>query len=169
MTSLSIEAPAGLPFIDMTREFAAPRDLVRRAHLDPDLVVRWLGPARYAMDVDHWDARDGGSYRYVHRSEDGQSFGFRGVFHSLTDDTLIQTFEFEGAPGHVSLDCMTLESIGPDRTRVRIHSVFQSVADRDAMVQAGMSDGVSEGYVRLDGVLADLASTPPAGLGAKGH
>ena len=68
-------------------------------------------------------------------------------------DSLIHTFEFEGYPGHVSLDCIMLEELPDNRTRATIHSVFQSVADRDGIIESGMERGVSEGYERLDDIL----------------
>lgn len=157
-----IDAPAGVPFIDITRDFDAPRELVFRAYTDPELVVQWLGPARYEMTIDRWDARDGGAWRYVHRAADGTEFGFHGVFHGpMTIDGGVQTFEFEGAPGHVSLDTLVLEDLGGGRTRVRTHSTCQSIEDRDAMVAAGMGGGVTEGYERLDGLLDRLAGGQP--------
>jgi len=79
------------------------------------------------------------------------------VFHSLDIDNMVQTFEFEGYPGHVSLDQLVIEDIGGGRSRIRGHSVFQSVADRDGMIENGMSEGVEEGYDRLDELMAKLA------------
>jgi uncharacterized protein YndB with AHSA1/START domain len=155
MTKTQITAPEGVPFIDMEREFDAPRELVHRAYLEPELVTQWLGPRKYAMVIDKWDARSGGEYRYVHGDETGQ-YAFHGVFHSMDIDNMVQTFEFEGAPGHVSLDALAIEDIGGGRSRIKSHSVFQSVADRDAMVEAGMSEGVDDGYDRLDELLAKL-------------
>jgi uncharacterized protein YndB with AHSA1/START domain len=78
------------------------------------------------------------------------------VFHSVTDDTIVQTFEFAGAPGHVSLDSVTFADAGDGRTRVSSHSVFQSVEARDGMVESGMESGITQGYERLDTVLAGL-------------
>ena len=156
----TVSAPEGLPFTEIVREFDAPRDLVYRAHTDPDLLVQWLGPRRMAMTVDRYEVRDGGTWRYVHRDPDGNAYGFHGVFHGEpTMDGIVQTFEFEGAPGHVSLDRLVLEDLG-GRTRVRVHSTFESVADRDAMVENGMAQGVDEGYARLDELVASL--TPVA-------
>jgi len=156
MSKTQIDAPAGVPFVDITREFDAPLELVRRAWTDPDLVKQWLGPRKYEMVIEQWDARAGGAYRYVHRDDAGNEFGFHGVFHSNDPDNMVQTFEFEGMPGHVSLDRLQLEDIGGGRTRSRIHSVYQSLEDRDGMVQAGMGDGVSEGFERLDELLATM-------------
>lgn len=150
-----IDAPAGQPFIDMEREFDAPAELVHRAYVEPELVKQWLGPRQYEMVIDRWDARDGGSYRYVHKDANSEH-GFRGVFHSMAIDNMVQTFEYEGAPGHVSLDTQRIVDIGDGRSRVTSHSVFLSVADRDAMVESGMGDGVEDGYNRLDELLPTL-------------
>jgi len=156
MSKTQIDAPAGVPFVDITREFDAPLELVRRAWTDPDLVKQWLGPRKYEMVIEQWDARAGGAYRYVHRDDAGNEFGFHGVFHSNDPDNMVQTFEFEGMPGHVSLDKLALEDIGGGRTRASIHSVYQFLEDRDGMVQAGMGDGVNEGFERLDELLAKM-------------
>ena len=148
-----ITAPAGQPFIDTERDFDAPRELVHRAFLEPDLIVQWLGPRKYRMTVEKWDARAGGEYRYVH-ADDESSYAFHGVFHSMDIDNMVQTFEFEGWPGHVSLDQIVIEDLGGGRSRVRGHSVFQSVADRDGMIESGMGEGVEDGYNRLEELLA---------------
>jgi uncharacterized protein YndB with AHSA1/START domain len=162
VSKTTISAPDGQPFVDIEREFDAPAELVYRAYIETELITQWLGPRKYEMSVDKWDARAGGEYRYVHRDADSE-YGFHGVFHSMDIDNMVQTFEFEGAPGHVSLDRQAIEDIGGGRSRVRGHSVFQSVEDRDAMVQAGMGEGVEEGYDRLDELLARLAQ--PVGAG----
>ena len=152
-----INAPEGQPFIDIERDVDAPRELVHRAFLEPELVVQWLGPRKYRMTIDKWDGRAGGEYRYVHGNDEGE-FAFHGVFHSMDIDNMVQTFEFEGYPGHVSLDQLAIEDIGGGRSRIRGHSVFQSVADRDGMVENGMGDGVEEGYDRLDELLTKLGA-----------
>ncbi len=156
MATTRITAEPGLPFIDLEREFDAPRDLIFRAHTDPDLLVQWLGPRRLTMTIDRMEIRDGGTWRYVHREPDGTEHGFHGVFHGTPSvDGIVQTFEYEGAPGHISLESLKLEE-RDGRTVVRIHSVYQSVEGRDAMVESGMEQGVNEGYERLDELIARL-------------
>ena len=150
-----INAPEGQPFIDIERDVDAPRELVHRAFLEPELVVQWLGPRKYRMTIDKWDGRAGGEYRYVHGNDEGE-FAFHGVFHSMDIDNMVQTFEFEGWPGHVSLEQVVIEDLGGGRSRIRNHSVYQSIADRDAMVESGMGDGVEDGYNRLDELMAKL-------------
>lgn len=154
MSELHITAEPGVPQILTERELDAPRELVYRAFTDPDLLSQWLGPRKYTMTVDRYDLRDGGSWRYVHSDEEGNAWGFHGVFHGEpSSDGIVQTFEFEGAPGNVQMDTVTFEGRG-DRTIVRTNSVFQTIEARDAMVQSGMADGMSQGYERLDELLA---------------
>ena len=157
MGKTQISAPAGVPFVDIAREFNAPRELLYRAYSEPDLVKQWLGPRRLEMVIEKWEARDGGSYRYIHRDAAGNDFGFHGVFHSTAIDNMVQTFEFEGVPGHVALDQLTFEDLGGGRTMVRTHSVYQSIEDRDGMVGAGMAEGVNEGFDRLEELLERMA------------
>ena len=156
MGTTKITAEPSLPYIDMSREFDAPRDLVYRAFTDPDLLAQWLGPRRLTMIVDKFDVRDGGAWRYIHRDQDGTEYGFHGVFHGTpTPDAMVQTFEFEGAPGHISLDTITLEE-RDGRTLLRGHSVYQSIEDRNAMVESGMETGLNEGFDRLQELLPSL-------------
>ncbi len=157
MAKTRIIAEPGVPQIVITREFDASRDLLFRAHTDPELLIQWLGPHRLTMTIDRLDARDGGTWRYTHRDADGTEYGFHGVFHGTPSlDGIVQTFEFEGAPGHVSLETLTFEERG-SKTLLRNNSVYQSVADRDAMVQSGMEEGLNEGYDLLDELIAKLA------------
>ena len=151
----TVTAEPGRQDLFITREFDAPRELVFKAHTDPKLFVQWLGPHGYEMILKTFEPVSGGRYRYIHKDKDGNEYGFNGTFHEMSLERMIQTFEFEGMPerGHVSLDSMTLEELPGNRTKVTIHSVFQSVSDRDGMIQSGMERGVSEGYERLDEIL----------------
>lgn len=153
-----VTAEPGKQEVIITREFDAPRELVFKAHTDPKLYSQWLGPRGYEMVLETFEPHSGGRYRYIHKDSNGNEFAFHGVFHEISDERMIQTFEFEGLPerGHVTLDTMKLESLPENRTRVTVQSVFQSLADRDGMVQSGMEQGVREGYERLDEVLEKL-------------
>jgi len=158
MAETEIIAPAGVPQILINREFDAPRELLFRAFTDPELLVQWLGPRRLTMRIDRYEVRDGGTWRYVHKEEDGTEYGFHGVFHGTPSlDGIVQTFEFEGAPGHVSLESLTFEAQG-SRTVVHQNAVYQSVAARDAMIESGMESGLNEGFARLDELLAALVA-----------
>jgi uncharacterized protein YndB with AHSA1/START domain len=143
-----------VPLVRITREFDAPPEKVFRAHTDPDLVVRWLGPRSLQMRIDHYDCRTGGSYRYLHiRGQD--EFGFHGSFHEVRpNDVIVQTFTFEGDPDGVALERIVFIDLGDGRTRLTSTSLVDSFAARDAFVASGMESGVREGYERLDEVLS---------------
>jgi len=147
----------------ITREFDAPRELVFKAFVDPKLYVQWLGPRRLKMRLEKFEPRSGGKWRYVHIDADGTEYGFHGVSHEvLAPERLIGTFEFEGLPekGHVSLETARFEELPGGRTKLTIHDVFQTVADRDGMIQSGMEQGITESFERLDELLAK--ATVPA-------
>ena len=153
MNRTKITAEPGSPLVVIEREFDAPRELLFRAHTEPELLARWLGPRGYEMRVELFEPRDGGRYRYIHTDPDGNEYAFHGVFHGTpTTETIVQTFEFEGWPGHVSLDSLWFEERG-GKTLVRTVSAFQSVEDRDGMVESGMEKGVVQGHERLDELL----------------
>ena len=159
MTSTStretqILADADVPIIRITREFDAPPSKVFRAHTDPEILARWLGPSRHEMTVTDFDCRSGGSFRYV-MSSNGNEFGFHGCFHEVRPSSLIvQTFTFEGQPDGVALERVVFDDLGGGRTRLRATSMVESFADRDAWIAGGMQEGVREGYERLDTLLA---------------
>ena len=154
--SIKVTAPEGVPFVEFEREFDAPVAAVFRAHKEPELVKQWLGPRKYEMEIESYDFRTGGRYRYVHRNDTGE-YAFNGVFHSVRENEVaIQTFEFEAFPDVVSLDHLVFEDLGDGRTRLLGRSTYPSLEARDGMVSSGMEGGMSEGYERLDEVLADL-------------
>jgi uncharacterized protein YndB with AHSA1/START domain len=155
-TKITVEP--GKQELFITREFDASRELVFKAFTDPQLIIQWIGPRDLTMRIEKHEPESGGSWRYIHSDKDGNEFGFHGVSHEMkVPERLIRTFEFEGLPesGHVVLETARFEVLPGNRTRVTIQSVFQSVADRDGMVQSGMERGVVESHERLDEVLAN--------------
>jgi len=154
-----VVAEPGKLVIFITREFDAPRELVFKAHIDPELYVKWLGPRGYTMKLEKFEPRSGGAWRYIHKDKDGHEFAFHGVNHEvLFPERLIGTFEFEGLPekGHVEMDTAKFEELPEGRTKLTVQAVYQSVADRDGMISSGMEKGVSEGYERLDELLEKM-------------
>jgi uncharacterized protein YndB with AHSA1/START domain len=149
-----IEVDDKVPMVRLIREFDAPPEKVFRAHVDPELVSQWLGPRDLVTDIDHYDCRTGGSYRYLHRRGE-EEYGFYGSFHEVRPNELIvQTFCFEGMPEGVALERMTFEDLGDGRTRLVATSLVDSFEGRDAFVASGMETGIQEGYQRLDELLA---------------
>ncbi len=154
---LQVSAPEGLPFIDFEREFDAPVTAVFQAHKEPDLVKQWMGPRDYETDIEIYDFRTGGRWRFVQRNQQGEEYAFNGVFHVVRENEFaIQTFEFEMFPEAVSIESITFEDLGDGRTRVRGHATYPSLEARDGMVSGGMEVGMNDGYQRLDDLLATL-------------
>ena len=152
-----ITAEPGKQELFITREFDAPRELVFQAHTDAKLYAQWLGPHDLDTRFEIFEPVSGGRYRFIQKDKDGNEYAFRGVTHDVTaPERIIGTFEFEGLPeaGHVILETTKFESLPGNRTRITAQSVFQSVEDRDGMIQSGMEHGVVEGYERLDDILA---------------
>lgn len=141
MAETHITAEPGKQEIIITREFDAPRDLVFRACTDPELVAQWWGPKGTTTTIEHMDAKPGGTWRVTQRDAGGNTFAMHGVFHDVTPpERVVDTVEYEGMPGHVVLETETLEDLGGGRTRMTDHLVFQSVEDRDAMLQPDMKE-----------------------------
>ena len=155
----TITAEPGKQELFIIREFDAPRELVFRAHTDPDLYAQWLGPRGLTTTFETFEPVSGGRYRFIQKDKDGNKYAFHGVTHEVTaPERIIGTFEFEGLPepGHVTLETTRFEALPGNRTRIITQSVFQSVEDRDAMIAAGMESGVVDGFERLDEILEKI-------------
>lgn len=146
--------PAGCPEVIAKHTLdASPRD-VYKAVTDRRSIPKWWGPESVKTRVTKMDVRKGGQWRFIQRDTDGKEYGFHGVYHEvLPAKELVYTFEYEGMPGHVSMETMTLEPVD-GRTRVTEKIVFQSVEDRDGMVREGMEEGEKESMERLEKLLA---------------
>ncbi len=151
----TIEADETLPIIRITRDFDATPAQLMKAHLDPELFVRWVGPDGSEMEIVDWDPTPGGRWRYVGRHGD-QEFAFRGAFHDVRDNCIVQTFTWEGMPEDVSLETLWFEDLGDGRTRLRAQSLVDSFEGRDQWLASGMETGVDQGYAKLDDLIAEL-------------
>ncbi|VVB89062.1 Activator of Hsp90 ATPase -like protein [uncultured archaeon] len=155
----TITAEPGKQEIIITREFDVPRELVFKAFTDPKLYTQWLGPRRLTMTLETFEPRNGGSWRYIHKDQEGNEYAFHGVYHEvLSPERIIDTFEFEGLPekGHVILETAKFEELPGGKTKLTAQAVFQSVADRDGMLQSGMEEGVNDSHERLDELLEKM-------------
>ncbi|MFT4188816.1 MAG: SRPBCC family protein [Aeromicrobium sp.] len=151
-----IEAHPTLPIITITREFDATPAQLLRAHTDPEVFARWVGPKDLTTRIDRWDASRGGHFRFV-QSRGDEEYAFYGSFHDITENRIVQTFTWEGQPDGVSLETLTFEDLGDGRTRLRAQSLVESIESRDAWLRSGMETGVNDGYAKIDGLLTDGA------------
>ena len=154
VTQTAIEADPKLPIIRITREFAATPGQLFRAHTDPALFAQWVGPDAAGTRIEHWNARTGGSWRYTARLG-GTEYAFRGCFHEVRPDRIVQTFTYEGEPDGVALETLWFEDLGGGRSRLRSQSLVDSFAGRDAWLASDMETGVNDGYAKLQGMIDD--------------
>ena len=158
MGKLKLVAEPGSHAILMTRDFNAPRELVFRAFTDPSLIPQWWGQRTSTTMVDKMEVKKGGLWRYIQREADGSEYAFNGVYHEIVKpERIVYTFEFELMAGHVLLETLTFEERG-GKTTVTDLLVFQSVEDRDGMIQSGMEQGSDESWDRFEELLITMPS-----------
>ena len=142
--------------IRVVREFDAPRDKVWRCYTEPELVAQWWGRGNKLV-IETFEPRRGGHWRVVEHGPEGEH-GFEGRFREVTpQDRIVQTFEWDGMPGHVAIDTVRFEDCGDGRTRVVSDSIFHTTEERDGMLGSGMEGGMAESHAALDRLLATLA------------
>lgn len=137
------------------RVFDAPRDRVWRAFTDPALVAQWWGRGNQLV-VERMEVERGGHWRFVEHTAEGTQ-GFEGRYREVTPpERLVQTFEWDGMPGYVAIETVTLEDLGDGRTKLVNTSLFHATEERDGMLNSGMEDGLNQSYAALDKLLATL-------------
>lgn len=152
----AITADPTVPAIHITRDFRATPAQLMRAHTDPELFARWVGPRATATRIEHWDCRTLGSYRYLSLLGE-EEYAFRGTFPLVTQGRLVQTFCWEEMPEAIALETMRFEELGDGWTRLHCFSLADSFEARDGMLASGMETGVQDGYDKLDQLLLDGA------------
>jgi uncharacterized protein YndB with AHSA1/START domain len=142
--------------IRIERVFAAPRERVWNAITDPKLVAEWWGRGNQLV-VERLELSRGGHWRFVEHGPDG-IHGFEGRYREVTPpERIVKTFEWDGMPGHVCVETMTLEDLGDGRTRIVVVSLFHTSQERDGMLQSDMETGLNQAYAALDQVLTKIA------------
>ena len=140
------------------RVFDAPRERVFAAWTDAELIPQWWGLRSTTTVVDELDLRVGGAWRFVERMEDGSEVGFHGSYREVEPpERLAYSFEWEGMPGHVSVDILTFEDLD-GHTRLTARTLFHTIEDRDGMIEAGMEKGMNETFDQLDELLSKDAA-----------
>ena len=141
--------------IQHRREFNAPADLVQRAHTDPDLFTRWMGPRGTTVRLDRFDATTGGAFRYVVQAPGGGSWAFHGSYHQVDEGVIVHTWEYEAEPG-ATLETLRFSDLADGRSVLDVTSTYTSAQACDAMLASGMDAGMDEDFERLDTVVHEV-------------
>jgi uncharacterized protein YndB with AHSA1/START domain len=155
MSNVEFTAESGKQMIVITQIFDAPRDLVWKIITDPKLLSKWWGPKVLRTEVEKMEVKTGGSWRVIQHDNEGNEFAFHGVYHDVRPYHVTRTMEWEGMPGHVLLETVKMEE-NNGKTTVTNNTVFQSVEDRDGMIETGMKGGVDESYERFAELLKEF-------------
>jgi uncharacterized protein YndB with AHSA1/START domain len=130
----------------------ATRERVWRAFTDPKQVAQWWGRGNKLV-IEKMELQRGGHWRFVEHGAEGIN-GFEGRYREVTPiERVVQTFEWDGMPGHVIIETVTLEDLG-ERTRIVTTSLFHTTDERDGFLHSGMEQGMNESYAALDRLLA---------------
>jgi len=153
---LEIVAEPGKTSFTTRRVVDAPRSLVFDAFTKCEHLRQWMGPQNLTMASCQTDLRVGGRYRFVFRTPDGSDVGFSGEYKEIVPPKrIVRTFVFEPIPEASALETLELEESG-GTTIIKTTTVHKSVENRDGHVNSGMEAGMTEGYARLDQLLAGL-------------
>ena len=141
--------------IRIERIFNAPRERVWKALTNPELVAQWWGRGNKLV-IERMELKRGGHWRFVEHAPSGQH-GFEGRYREVTPPSrVVQTFEWDGMPGHVVIETMELEDLGDGRTKLVNVSLFHTTEERDGMLKSGMEQGLNQSYAALDKLLLNL-------------
>lgn len=139
--------------IRIERIFDAHRARVWRAYTDPKEVAQWWGRGN-TLVIERMELERGGHWRFVEHGPEGID-GFEGRYREVSPpERIVQTFEWDGMPGHVIIETVNFEDLGDGRTRVVNISLFHTTEERDGMLHLGMEKGMNESFAALDRLLA---------------
>ena len=153
----NITAEPGMKEIIVIKEFDTDRELVFKAFTDPYLYAQWIGPKGLTLKIEKFEPRDGGSYRFIQKDKNGKVFAFHGVYHEvLFPVRIIRTMEYErlSSRGHAELDTAKFELLPGNRTRLTIQTIFQTIEDRDRIINSDFDKDVNEKFNRLEELLS---------------
>lgn len=154
--------------IHVARIFDAPRERVWQAYTDPALIAQWWGRGNKLV-IERMEVKRGGHWRFVEHAVSGVH-GFEGRYREVTPpERLVQTFEWDGMPGYVAVETMTLDDLGHGRTKLVITTLFHTKEERDGMLSSDMEEGMNQSFAALDRLLAGMEgdATPGPGGGAR--
>ncbi|GAA4466931.1 SRPBCC family protein [Nemorincola caseinilytica] len=147
-----IHAEDGKQDLTMTRDFELPVALLFRAYAEADIVEQWMGTKVLKLE-----SRRHGSYQYETTDPRGNKHNFSGVIHEFVpNERIVRTFEMEGTPFGVQLEFYAFEPVTEDSSRLRMHVVYRSVAERDQILQLPFAQGINMAHNRIQDILTKL-------------
>jgi uncharacterized protein YndB with AHSA1/START domain len=147
-----ITAEEGKQEIVITREFDLPLELLFKAYVEPEIVEQWMGTKVLKLEN-----KKHGSYQFETTDPKGNKYGFNGAIHAFVPNRKItRTFEMENTPFGVQLEFLEFEKLTDDTSKVNMHVVYESVAQRDQVLQLPFAQGINMAHNRLQDIVSKL-------------
>ena len=147
-----ISAENGKQDLVVTREFDLPVDLLFKAYVEPEIVEEWMGTKVLKLEC-----KKHGSYQFETTDPRGNKHGFHGVIHEFVPEQKItRTFQMERSQLPVQLEFLEFQRLSDDRSKLIMHIVYRSVADRDEMLRMPFAQGINMAHNRLEEIVRNL-------------
>lgn len=147
-----ITAEEGKQELRISREFDLPLELLFKAYVEPEIVEQWMGTKVLKLEN-----KKHGSWQFETTDPRGNKYGFNGTIHDfIPNQKITRTFEMENAPFPVQLEFLNFEKLTDATSKLTMHIVYKSVADRDNMLKLPFAQGINMAHNRLQEVVSKL-------------
>jgi uncharacterized protein YndB with AHSA1/START domain len=148
-----VSAEDGKQDLMITREFGLPLELLFKAYVDPGIVEQWMGTKVLKLE-----SKKHGGYRFETKDVQGKTvFQANGVIHEFVAERKItRTFEMDNSPFGVQLEIYEFESLGNNSSRLNMHVIYESIAQRDQMLKLPFAYGINMAHDRLQEIVNKL-------------
>jgi len=145
-----INAENGKQDLTITREFDLPLELLFRAHVEPEIVEQWMGTKVLKLEC-----KKHGSYQFETTDPKGNKHGFNGAIHAfVSEQKIIRTFEMENTAFGVQLEIYEFEPLTDETSKLNMHVIYESVAQRDEMLKLPFAQGINMAHNRIQNILS---------------
>jgi len=147
-----INAETGKQDLVITREFDLPVELLFKAYVEPTIVEQWMGTKVLKLEN-----KKHGGYQFETTDPKGNKYRFNGAIHEFAENKKItRTFEFENTPFGIQLEFLVFEKLTDDTSKLTIHSLYETAAQRDQQLKIGMTQGINMAHNRLQEIVNNL-------------
>jgi uncharacterized protein YndB with AHSA1/START domain len=147
-----INAEEGKQELVITREFDLPLELLFKAYIEPEIIEQWMGTKVLKLE-----SKKHGSYQFETTDAKGNKYGFSGAIHELIPNSkIIRTFEMSNTPFGVQLEIYEFEELNEERSKLNMHVIYESVAQRDQVLQLPFKQGLNMAHNRLEDICKQI-------------
>lgn len=147
-----VTAENGKQTVDIIREFDLPLELLFKAYEEPELIEQWMN-----TKVIKLENKKHGSFQFITTDPKGNSFGMNGAIHEFSPNKrIVRTFEMENTPFGIQLEFLEFEGVSDETSKLTMHVLYESVAQRDQLLQLPFIQGINMAHNRIQEILHKL-------------